>query len=344
MRSIRSLPRKRSRTKLGDAHCSSRAASATSRASSALTFRLGSARVAIRPKCNIFTSFSPPSAYHEEIFMSRIAFAALALGLAAAFPVGAQQSRPRPARRPASRVAAPAAVTIPYQRYTLKNGLTLLVHEDHKAPIVAVNIWYHVGSKNEKPGRTGFAHLFEHLMFNGSEHFNDDYFQPFERIGATDQNGTTNEDRTNYFEDAPKDALDFLLWMESDRMGYMVGAIDQAKLDEQRGVVQNEKRQGENQPFGLTEEVIVKGTYPPFHPYGHTVIGSIEDLNAASLADVKDWFRTYYGAANATVVVAGDVDTKAVRAKVERYFGAIPSGPPVNRYDAYVAKRSGSSR
>src|ERR1043165_7462283 len=197
MRFIRRLPRKRSRTKLGDAHCSSRAASATSRASSALTFRLGSARVAIRPKCNIFTSFSPPSAYHEEIFMSRIAFAALALGLAAAFPVGAQQSRPRPARRPASRVAAPAAVTIPYQRYTLKNGLTLLVHEDHKAPIaapaavtipyqrytlkngltllvhedhkapiVAVNIWYHVGSKNEKPGRTGFAHLFEHLMFN----------------------------------------------------------------------------------------------------------------------------------------------------------------------------------
>src|ERR1043166_1902226 len=235
-------------------------------------------------------------------------------------------------------------IDIPYTRFVLKNGLTLVVHEDHKAAIVAVNVWYHVGSKNEKPGKTGFAHLFEHLMFNGSEHFNDDYFKAMEKVGATELNGTTSEDRTNYFEDAPKDALDFLLWMESDRMGYMVGAIDQAKLDEQRGVVQNEKRQGENQPFGLTEELIVKGTYPPFHPYGHTVIGSMEDLNAASLEDVKDWFRTYYGAANATVVVAGDVDTKAVRAKVERYFGAIPSGPPVNRYDAYVAKRSGSSR
>src|ERR1043166_3413441 len=240
MRSIPSLPRKRARTKLGDAHCSSRAASATSRASSALTFRLGSARVAIRPKCNIFTSFSPPSAYHEEIFMSRIAFAVLALGLAAAFPVGAQQSRPRPARRPASRVAAPAAVTIPYQRYTLKNGLTLLVDEDHKAPIVAVNIWYHVGSKNEKPGRTGFAHLFEHLMFNGSENFNDDYFKEMDQIGATDLNGTTSEDRTNYFENAPKNALDIVLWLESDRMGHFAGAITQPRLDEKRGVGQNE--------------------------------------------------------------------------------------------------------
>src|SRR5216117_956050 len=233
---------------------------------------------------------------------------------------------------------------IPYTKFILKNGLTLVVHEDHKAAIVAVNVWYHVGSKNEKPAKTGFAHLFEHLMFNGSEHFNDDYFKAMEKVGATELNGTTSEDRTNYFEDAPKDALDFLLWMESDRMGYLLGAIDQAKLDEQRGVVQNEKRQGENQPYGITEELIVKGTYLPSHPYGHTVIGSMEDLNAASLEDVKDWFRTYYGAANAAIVIAGDVDTKAVREKVERYFGAIPSGPPVNRYDAYVAKRTGTSR
>src|SRR3954470_15349804 len=137
-------------------------------------------------------------------------------------------------------------VDIPYKRFVLKNGLTLLVHEDHKAAIVAVNVWYHVGSKNEKEGKTGFAHLFEHLMFNGSEHFNDDYFKAMEMVGATELNGTTSEDRTNYFEDAPKDALDFLLWMESDRMGFMVGAIDKGKLDEQRGVVQNEKRQGEN--------------------------------------------------------------------------------------------------
>src|SRR6266700_2551787 len=260
--------------------------------------------------------------------MTRMALLTLLLGFAAASTVPAQRPVHTTRPRPRPRAAEPAAITIPYQRFALKNGLTLLVHEDHKVPIVAVNIWYHVGSKNEKPGRTGFAHLFEHLMFNGSEHFNDDYFRPFERIGATDQNGTTNNDRTNYFENVPTSALDFLLWMESDRMGYMVGAIDQAKLDEQRGVVQNEKRQGENQPYGITEELITKGTYLPSHPYGHTVIGSMEDLNAASLEDVKDWFRTYYGAANATIVIAGDLDTKTIREKAERYFGAIAAGPP----------------
>src|SRR3954470_1231473 len=204
-------------------------------------------------------------------------------------------------------------IDIPYTRFVLKNGLTVIVHEDHKAAIVAVNVWYHVGSKNEKLGKTGFAHLFEHLMFNGSEHFNDDYFKAMEKVGATELNGTTSEDRTNYFEDAPKDALDFLLWMESDRMGFMVGAIDQAKLDEQRGVVQNEKRQGENQPYGLTHEIIQTATFPPEHPYHRTVIGSMEDLNAASLDDVKEWFKTYYGAANATITIAGDVDPKTVR-------------------------------
>jgi zinc protease len=235
-------------------------------------------------------------------------------------------------------------IDIPYTKFVLKNGLTVLVHEDHKAAIVAVNVWYHVGSKNERPGKTGFAHLFEHLMFNGSEHFNDDYFKALEKVGATELNGTTSEDRTNYFEDAPKDALDFLLWMESDRMGYLLGAIDQAKLDEQRGVVQNEKRQGENQPYGITEELITKGTYPPFHPYGHTVIGSMEDLNAASLEDVKEWFRTFYGAANATIVIAGDVDTKAVREKAERYFGPVPAGPPVSRQEAWPARRTGTHR
>ncbi|HYG36839.1 MAG TPA: pitrilysin family protein, partial [Clostridia bacterium] len=233
---------------------------------------------------------------------------------------------------------------IPYTKYVLTNGLTLIVHEDHKAAIVAVNVWYHVGSKNEPPGRTGFAHLFEHLMFNGSEHFNDDFFKAMEMVGATDLNGTTSEDRTNYFENAPRSALDFLLWLESDRMGHLLGAIDQAKLDEQRGVVQNEKRQHENQPYGLAEELIVKGTYPPEHPYGHTVIGSMEDLNAASLDDVKDWFRKYYGAANATLVVAGDVETAVVREKVEKYFEAIAPGPPLIRNEAWIAKRSGNHR
>ena len=235
-------------------------------------------------------------------------------------------------------------IQLPHKKFVLKNGLTLIVHEDHKAPIVAVNVWYHVGSKNEKPGKTGFAHLFEHLMFNGSEHFDDDYFKALEKVGATDLNGTTSEDRTNYFQNAPKDALDFLLWMESDRMGHLLGAINQAKLDEQRGVVQNEKRQGENQPYGLVQELVTKASYPAGHPYSWTTIGSMEDLNAASLDDVKDWFRTYYGAANATVVVAGDVETDAVREKVEKYFGDIPPGPPVTRHSAWVAKRSGSKR
>src|SRR3954463_15818347 len=165
------------------------------------------------------------------------------------------------------------SIEIPYTKYVLPNGLTLIVHEDHKAPIVAVNVWYHVGSKNEKPAKTGFAHLFEHLMFNGSENFDDDYFKAMEKVGATDLNGTTSEDRTNYFENAPKDALELLLWMESDRMGHLLGAITKAKLDEQRGVVQNEKRQGENQPYAISHELIQKNTWPQGHPYSWTVIG-----------------------------------------------------------------------
>ena len=233
---------------------------------------------------------------------------------------------------------------IPYKKFILKNGLTLVVHEDHKTPIVAVNVWYHVGSKNERPGKTGFAHLFEHLMFNGSEHFDDDYFKAMEKVGASELNGTTSEDRTNYFEDAPKDALDFLLWMESDRMGHLLGAVGQPKLDEQRGVVQNEKRQGENQPYAISDELIIKGTYPAGHPYSWTVIGSMDDLNAASLDDVKEWFRKYYGAANATLVVAGDVNPDEVRQKVERYFGDIPGGPPLARHEAWIAKRTGEQR
>ena len=190
-------------------------------------------------------------------------------------------------------------IDIPYTKYVLDNGLTLIIHEDHKAPIVAVNIWYHVGSKNEKEGKTGFAHLFEHLMFNGSENFDDDYFQVMERIGATDLNGTTNQDRTNYFQNVPTSAVDLALWMESDRMGHLIGAITQEKLDEQRGVVQNEKRQGDNQPYSGVEYLSTETTYPKGHPYAHTVIGSMEELDAASLDDVHLWFETYYGTANA---------------------------------------------
>jgi zinc protease len=236
------------------------------------------------------------------------------------------------------------AIDIAYQKFVLDNGLTLIVHEDHKAPIVAVNVWYHVGSKNEKAGKTGFAHLFEHLMFNGSENFNDDYFQPFERVGATDMNGTTNPDRTNYFQNVPTPALDLALWMESDRMGNMLPAVDEAKLDEQRGVVQNEKRQGENQPYGVTRQLLSENTYPEGHPYSWTTIGSMEDLDAAALEDVHEWFETYYGAANAVIAVAGDLEAEEVRRKVERFFGWIPSGPPIAEQSVWIAKMEGTHR
>jgi zinc protease len=228
---------------------------------------------------------------------------------------------------PAQAEAAKASVDIPYQEFTLSNGLRVIVHEDHKAPIVAVNIWYHVGSLDEPQGRTGFAHLFEHLMFNGSENHTGEYFDPFELAGATDMNGTTNTDRTNYFENVPTTALDMALWMESDRMGHLLGAIDQATLDEQRGVVQNEKRQGENQPYGQLNEIESKTVYPVGHPYHHTVIGSMADLNAASLEDVKNWFRTWYGPNNAVLVLAGDIDLATAKAKVAKYFGDIPATP-----------------
>ncbi len=233
-------------------------------------------------------------------------------------------------------------IDIPFQKFVLSNGLTVLVHEDHKAPIVAVNIWYHVGSKNERAGKTGFAHLFEHLMFGGSEHFHGRYVDAMERIGATDLNGTTNEDRTNYFESVPVSALDYVLWMESDRMGYMVNAIDQKTLDLQRGVVQNEKRQGENEPYGLADELIQHDTYPSGHPYSWSTIGSMEDLNAASLADVQEWFKTYYAPSNAVLAVAGDVTLDTVRQKVDKYFGEIPPGPPLARPRAWIAKMSGT--
>jgi zinc protease len=235
-------------------------------------------------------------------------------------------------------------ISIPYERFVLDNGLTVLVHEDHKAPIVAVNVWYHVGSKNEKPGRTGFAHLFEHLMFNGSENYNDDYFKVLEPLGATDLNGTTNEDRTNYFQNVPTSALDLALWMESDRMGHLVGALDQGKLDEQRGVVQNEKRQGENEPYGRVWNEIAENTFPQGHPYSWSVIGSMEDLSAASLEDVHEWFRTYYGPSNAVLVIAGDIDVATAREKVQRYFGDIPAGPPITKHDTWIAKRTGTHR
>ena len=226
-------------------------------------------------------------------------------------------------------VASASDIDIDYTEFTLDNGLRLIIHEDHKAPIVAVNIWYHVGSKNEKAGKTGFAHLFEHLMFNGSENYDDEYFKPFELVGATGINGTTWFDRTNYFQNVPSTALDLALWMESDRMGHLLGVITQEKLDEQRGVVQNEKRQGDNQPYGKVDYRILEGVFPLGHPYSWDTIGSMDDLNAASLEDVHEWFKTYYGPNNAVLVIAGDVTPADALQKVQKYFGDIPPGPPI---------------
>jgi len=266
------------------------------------------------------------------------------VALAATLALSAPAATPIKAAPPARALPALEVPKIAFQRYVLPNGLVLIVHEDPKAPIVSVNVWYHVGSKNERPGKTGFAHLFEHLMFNGSEHFNDDWFKVLERIGATDLNGTTNRDRTNYFQNVPTPALDTVLWMESDRMGHLLGAVTQARLDEQRGVVKNEKRQGENQPYGRAWEAISAASFPKGHPYSWTTIGAMEDLDAASLDDVKEWFKGWYGSANAVVVVAGDVKADEVKAKVEKYFGNIASGPPLARQEAWIAKRAGEHR
>jgi predicted Zn-dependent peptidase len=248
------------------------------------------------------------------------------------------------AAQPAPVGAASAIPALSYTRFTLPNGLTVVVHEDHKAPVVAVSVWYHVGSSYEPKGKTGFAHLFEHLMFQGSENHRDEFFKPFELAGATDQNGTTWLDRTNYFETVPTTALDMALWMESDRMGHLLGAIGQPQLDEQRGVVQNEKRQGENQPYGRASELIQAEAFPANHPYHHDTIGSMADLNAASLGDVKQWFRDYYGAANTVVVLAGDITPAVAKEKMLKYFGDIAAGPRVPRPQPWVAPREQSTR
>ncbi|HEY0011439.1 MAG TPA: pitrilysin family protein [Allosphingosinicella sp.] len=237
-------------------------------------------------------------------------------------------------------VAGPAAllrrVDIPHETFTLDNGLRVIVHEDRKAPIVAVSVWYNVGSKDEPRGRTGFAHLFEHLMFNGSENAPGDYFQPLREIGATELNGTTSFDRTNYFQNVPTPALERALFLESDRMGYLLGAVTQQNLTNQIGVVQNEKRQGDNQPFGLVGYRVFETLFPNGHPYSHTPIGSMADLDAATLGTVSDWFRSNYGPNNAVLVLAGDVDAATARPLVERYFGAIARGPVNNPAEAAV--------
>ena len=243
-----------------------------------------------------------------------------------------------------TQVISPEGIKIPYTKYVLDNGLTLLVHEDHKAPIIAFDVWYHVGSKDEKPGKTGFAHLFEHLMFNGSENYNSDYFKPVQDAGASEVNGSTSQDRTNYLEVFPTSVLDLVLFLESDRMGHLKGAISQERLDEQRSVVQNENRQYMNAPYGITEWLICKAIYPQGHPYSWTIGGTNEDLDNAKLDDVKEWFRTYYGPNNSVVVLAGDITPEVALEKVKKYFGDIPPGPPISKQKEWIAPRFDSHR
>jgi zinc protease len=239
---------------------------------------------------------------------------------------------------------ATASVDIPFEEFTLDNGLRVIVHTDRKAPIVAVNVWYHVGSKDEPEGRTGFAHLFEHLMFKGTENYSGEFFEPFERVGATGQNATTSFDRTNYFQNVPTTALDLALWMESDRMGHFRGVITQELLDSERDVVKNEKRQSYDQPYGRAWERLFRAGYPAGHPYSWMPIGSMADLDAASLDDIKEWFETWYGPNNAVLVLAGDIDVETARERVTRYFGDIPAGPPLTRKNTWIAARTESTR
>ena len=240
--------------------------------------------------------------------------------------------------------AGAAEVDIEFTEFRLDNGLRVIVHEDDKAPVVAVNVWYHVGSKNERPGKTGFAHLFEHIMFNGSENHDEEIRKPLERAGATDMNGTTFFDRTNYFQTVPTSALDLTLWLESDRMGYLLGVVDQDKLDQERGIVQNEKRQRENQPYGQAFNHILRNVFPGEHPYSWSPIGSIEDLDAASLEDVHEWFRTWYGPNNAVLVLAGDITAEEAREKASHYFGEIEPGPPVAKRERWPVRLAKDKR
>jgi zinc protease len=217
-------------------------------------------------------------------------------------------------------------MNIPYTKHTLANGLDVLIHEDHAVPIVAVNLWYHVGSKNEVPGRTGFAHLFEHLMFEGSQHYDRGYFHPLQEAGAS-LNGSTNADRTNYWEVVPTNALDLALWMESDRMGYLLPALTEAKFANQREVVLNERRQNyENRPYGLAGMAIVSALYRPDHPYHWLTIGAAEDIRAAHIDDVRAFFQRYYHPANASLALAGDIDEERGLALAAQYFGEVPGG------------------
>jgi zinc protease len=255
-----------------------------------------------------------------------IAAALAALGLAGADLAAAQDA------------AAPRLVTVTepvplaIETYRLANGLNVILARDTSVPVVAVNLWYHVGSGDERPGRTGFAHLFEHMMFQGSQNVGDDeHFRLISEAGGT-LNGTTNSDRTNYFQAVPSNFLERVLWQEADRMGFLLPALTLEKLDNQRSVVQNERRQNyDNAPYGLAQETLAAALYPAGHPYSWTTIGSLEDLNAASMEDVSEFFRTYYVPGNASLALVGDFDPAQAKAWIERYFGPIPAGAPIER-------------
>ncbi|MFL5483157.1 MAG: M16 family metallopeptidase [Gemmatimonadaceae bacterium] len=256
----------------------------------------------------------------------RLRVFAVSLTCLVAMNAGAQASRTQAGKSP--------EVRIDYTQETLPNGLNVIYHVDHSTPVAAVLLWYNVGSKMEQPGHTGFAHLFEHMMFQGSKNVaKGQHFALLEAAGGrggADINGTTSWDRTNYFEQVPSNQVELALWLESDRMGTLLNAMDQAKLDNQREVVKNERRQSvDNQPYGTWLEKMGEALFPEGHPYHHSVIGSMTDLSAASLTDVENFFKTYYAPNNAVLVVAGDIDVPQVKQMVRKYFGSIPRGPKV---------------
>jgi zinc protease len=247
----------------------------------------------------------------------------------------AQSSSVSTSKNESLQVSADALPTIPFEKFKLKNGLEVILSEDHRLPLVAVNLWYHVGPANEVVGRTGFAHLFEHMMFEGSKHVGAKaHFKHLEGAGASLINGTTDFDRTNYFETLPSNQLELALWLESDRMGYLLETLDREKLSNQRDVVRNERRQSiENAPYGLVEEEQFHQLFPKGHPYYASVIGSHADIEAARLKDVREFFKQFYTPNNASIAIVGDINKEQVKQLVERYFGPIPSGPPAPRID-----------
>jgi zinc protease len=274
--------------------------------------------------------------------MRRVLTVIVLLAAAAAAVSGQQAQRPAdpaPAQNPSARPAFDRrAFEIPHRVFTLDNGLTLIVHEDRSVPVVAVNLWYHVGSRNEKRDKTGFAHLFEHFFFNGSQHYPRGFREAMDDLGANNRNGTTDTDRTNFFEDVPVSALERTLYLEADRMGFLAAQINEAMLTRERGVVQNEKRQGENQPYGRVFDTMVERMYPAHHPYSWPTIGSMDDLNAATLQDIKDWHTAYYGPSNCVLSLAGDITPERALELVRKYFNGIPGGQPITRASAWVPR------